>query len=102
MAGVEAIMAQLVLQEKNNELNVINKRLTNIFNTMSDGVIMIHQNGMITDLNPVVAKIIDVVPGNMGKRSRVSVERLLGDKQAVIRKMLKDKKGFVDIEIYND
>jgi transcriptional regulator of acetoin/glycerol metabolism len=102
VAGVEAIMAQLVLQEKNNELNVINKRLTNIFNTMSDGVIMIDQNGMITDLNPVVAKIIDAVPGNMEVRSRVSVECLLGDKQAVIRKMLKDKKGFVDIEIMID
>jgi len=99
VAGVEAIMAQLDSQEKNNQLNVINKRLTNIFNTMSDGVIMIDHNAIITDLNPVVEKIIATIPGKVEVKSGLPVECLLGDKQAVIRKLLKNKEAFTDIEI---
>jgi transcriptional regulator of acetoin/glycerol metabolism len=50
VAAAEAIMAQLDIRRKNRELALANSRMTNIFNTMSDGVLMLDNNGIITQL----------------------------------------------------
>ncbi|EGO65639.1 sigma-54-dependent Fis family transcriptional regulator [Acetonema longum] len=56
-AAAEAITAQLNIRRKNQELAIINNRLTNFFNAVSDGVIMIDQNDMVTEINPAAWKI---------------------------------------------
>ncbi|MBP2639310.1 MAG: acoR 1 [Firmicutes bacterium] len=102
VASVEAIMAQIDIREKNNALSVTNKRLTNIFNTISDGVIMIDSNGIISDLNPVVPQIFGSVVNQFEIKPGVPVECILGSKQTLVRKMLKCKEVFADIEIMVD
>jgi transcriptional regulator of acetoin/glycerol metabolism len=52
VAAVKAIMAQISIQQKNNELALINSRLTNFFNAVSDGVIIIDKNDAVIELNP--------------------------------------------------
>ncbi len=99
VAAVEAIVGQMDIRETNKALNVTNKRLTNIFNTMSDGVIMIDSNGIISDLNPIVPQIFGSVVNQVELKAGVSVECLLGAKQIAIRKMLKCKNAFSDVEI---
>ncbi|HEY3425460.1 MAG TPA: sigma 54-interacting transcriptional regulator, partial [Negativicutes bacterium] len=96
VAAAAAIMAQLVIQQKNRELTLTNKRLTNVFNTMSDGVLVIDQYGIINELNPVAKTII-------GKSKEeilgLPAEKLFGDKSALYHKILRDKESFVDVEI---
>ncbi|WP_371381701.1 sigma-54-dependent Fis family transcriptional regulator [Sporomusa aerivorans] len=102
VAAAEAIMAQLGIRKKNNELKVINHRLTNIFNTMSDGVILVDNNGVISELNPVAQKILDADLGKPEVKPGVQVESILGTKQTFIRRMLKCKESCLDVEIMLD
>lgn len=102
VAAAEAITAQLSIRRKNNELSVTNKRLTNIFNTMSDGVIMVDDNGVISDLNPVTKKILGFGLSKFEAKPGVPVESILGPRQAFIRKMIKNKESFTDVEIMLD
>ena len=99
VAAAEAIMAQMDIREKNNALSVTNKRLTNIFNTMSDGVIMIDDGGIISDINPNVPQILGSILNHSEIKPGVPVESILGAKQTLIRKMLKTKEAFSDVEI---
>lgn len=101
VAAAEAITAQLAIRKKNNELSVINNRLTNIFNTMSDGVIMIDSNGVINELNPVAQEILASGLGTTEARQGVQVESILGAK-SFIRRMLKCKESCADVEIMLD
>lgn len=100
VAAAEAIMAQLSIRKKNNELKVINNRLTNIFNTMSDGVILIDNNGVISELNPVAQKILGA--GLSEAKPGVQVESILGTKHTFIRRMLKCKESCPGVEIMLD
>ena len=102
VAAAEAITAQLSIRKKNNELSVINKRLTNIFNTMSDGVIMVDNNGVISELNPVTKKILGFGLSKSEAKPGAQVESILGSKHTFIRKMLKCKESFADVEIMLD
>ena len=96
VAAAEAIMAQLDIREKNNVLSVVNKRLTNIFNTMSDGVIMIDESGVISEMNPVAMNILGT---DSAVRVGMPVETAFGDRYQCIKKMLKKKESFVDTEL---
>ena len=58
VAAAEAIMAQLRIQHKNNELAVVNKRLTNFFKTVSDGVIIVGKDGKVLELNPAAQVLL--------------------------------------------
>ncbi|MDF2572288.1 MAG: acoR 1, partial [Sporomusa sp.] len=100
VAAVEAIMAQLGLRKKNSELSVINKRLTNIFNTMSDGVIMIDNKGVISELNPIAIKILGLSKSE--EKSGVQVESILGYKNLFIKRMLKCNESCTDVELMLD
>ncbi len=99
VAAAEAIMAQLSIRKKNNELSVINKRLTNIFNTMSDGVIMVDNYGVISELNPVAQKILGPGLHKLEATQGVQVESVLGAKNPLIRRMLTYKESCTDVEI---
>ncbi len=58
VAAAEAIMAQLRIQQKNNELALVNKRLTNFFKTVSDGVIIVSKDGKVTEVNPAARVLL--------------------------------------------
>ncbi|SMD11547.1 sigma-54-dependent Fis family transcriptional regulator [Sporomusa malonica] len=101
VAAAEAITAQLGIRKKNNELSVINNRLTNIFNTMSDGVIMIDRNGVISELNPVAKEILGFGLSSPEAKQGVQVESILGAK-SFIRRMLKCNESCTDVELMLD
>jgi len=102
MAAAEAIMAQLGIRKKNKELSVINNRLTNIFNTMSDGVIMVDNNGVISELNPVAKKILGFGINKSEDTRGVQVESILGTKNTFVRRMLMCKESCPDTEVLLD
>lgn len=102
VAAAEAIMAQLSIRKKNSELKVINNRLTSIFNTMSDGVILVDNNGVISELNPVAQKILAAGLSKPEAKPGIQVESILGGKQTFIRRMLKCKESCQGVEIMLD
>ncbi|HWR39982.1 MAG TPA: sigma-54-dependent Fis family transcriptional regulator [Patescibacteria group bacterium] len=102
VASAAAITAQIDIRRKNNELNVINKRLTNIFNTMSDGVVMLDEKGLTRQLNPVARKILEGENGTGAVQEYISEEQVLNPDNVFIRKMLKQKESFVDVEMMID
>ncbi|CVK20604.1 sigma-54-dependent Fis family transcriptional regulator [Sporomusa sphaeroides] len=102
VAATEAIMAQLAIRRKNNELRVMNSRLTNIFNTMSDGVIMIDNNGVISELNPVAKKILGFGPTKFETKQPLQVESIFGAQSTIIRRIITCKESCADIEIMLD
>lgn len=58
VAAVEAIQEQMRVQQKNRELKVANIGLRNVIKIMSDGVVTVDYEGVITGLNPVAQEII--------------------------------------------
>lgn len=58
VAAAEAIMAQLSIQRKNYELAIVNNRLTNFFNSVSDGVIIVDKKEVIIELNPAAKTVL--------------------------------------------
>ncbi|MDF2633182.1 MAG: sigma54 specific transcriptional regulator with sensor, Fis family [Pelosinus sp.] len=99
VAAAEAIAAQLVIQRKNKELAQANKRLTNIFNAMSDGVVMVDQGGVITQLNPAAKEILNIREDEL---LGMSIDKLFGSKNAVTRHMLTSKEPYEDVEFMVD
>ncbi|MDD3363740.1 MAG: sigma-54-dependent Fis family transcriptional regulator [Syntrophomonas sp.] len=58
VAAVEAIRDQIRIKQKNQALTVLNSSLQNIFQTMSDGAIMVDREGVIKQINPVGEQIL--------------------------------------------
>jgi len=58
VAAVEAISNQISLKNQNQELEILNNSLENIFQTMSDGAVIIDRQGIITKVNPVAESIL--------------------------------------------
>jgi PAS domain S-box-containing protein len=99
VAAAEAINAQLAIRQKNRELALSNNRLTNIFNTMSDGVLMVDERGVVSQVNPAAKKILD-------KSERevlgTNVDKLFGGNAALPRRMLSRREPFEDAELMVD
>ncbi len=99
VAAAEAINAQLAIRQKNRELALSNNRLTNIFNTMSDGVLMVDGRGIVNQVNPAAKKILD-------KSERevlgTNVDKLFGGNAGLPRRMLGAREPFEDAEIMVD
>ncbi|HWQ60670.1 MAG TPA: sigma 54-interacting transcriptional regulator, partial [Negativicutes bacterium] len=96
VAAAEAISMQLAIQQKNQELTTANRRLTSIFNTMSEGVILIDRRGVVNEVNAVVRKIVDKPGEELVGRP---IERLFGGFAPFTRRMLTDRKPYADVEI---
>jgi len=96
VAAAGAISMQLAIQQKNQQLTLANRRLTSIFNTMSEGVILIDRRGVVHEVNAVVKKIVDKPGEELVGRP---IERLFGGFAPFTRKMLADRKSYADIEI---
>ncbi len=57
VAAAKAISAQLRIRTKNHQLAMANKTLVSFFNMVSDGVLVLDKNGMVTELNPAAERI---------------------------------------------
>jgi PAS domain S-box-containing protein len=57
VAAAKAISAQLRIRTKNHQLAMANKTLVSFFNMVSDGVLVLDRNGMVTELNPAAERI---------------------------------------------
>ncbi|NLV22706.1 MAG: sigma-54-dependent Fis family transcriptional regulator [Syntrophomonadaceae bacterium] len=58
VAAAEAISDQIRIKRQNRELIILNNRLLDIFQTVSDGAIIINKRAMITHVNPIAEQII--------------------------------------------
>ena len=72
VVAVDAISDQIRIKDQNRELTVLNNSLTNMFQTMTDGALLIDKKGIITQINPPAEEILgNRVVGN-------SIETILG------------------------
>ena len=94
-AAANAITMQYNIQFKERELAVMNKRLTSVFNTMSDGLVIFDRFGIARELNPIAKALLGAKGvGDSG----FPVAPLLGDRADLIAKLLKHKETYFDIE----
>lgn len=99
VAATEAIMAQLNIRRKNQELALSNNRLTNIFNTMSDGVLMVDEGGIINQLNPAAKRILNRTEKEV---LGMPIDQIFGGKASLTKQMLSSKEAYEDVEIMVD
>ncbi|MGI6488093.1 MAG: sigma-54-dependent Fis family transcriptional regulator [Syntrophothermaceae bacterium] len=90
---------ELKIQEKNRQLTTCNQRLTNIFNTMSDGVLIITADGTIEIVNPAVEGILGKTTDEL---SGTHLTDILGDKIPFTVRMLREGKPYDQIEVLID
>ncbi|MDD3364123.1 MAG: sigma-54-dependent Fis family transcriptional regulator [Syntrophomonas sp.] len=99
VAAVEAIKDQIRIQKKNRELTIANDRLTDIFQTMSDGVMIIDKQGVVIQINPVAEQIIGRPSEElMGK----AIKEIVGREVHGVEKVLKRQESFSDSELMVD
>ncbi len=96
VAASESITSLLKIQWTNRELAITNERMSNIFNTMTDGVILIDGCGKISQMNPSAQKLFNVAKHEFAE---LSLERLFGVRSSVIKRMLYDNEAFEDVEL---
>lgn len=96
VAAAEAISMQLRIQGKNNELMLANRRLKSIFNTMSEGVILINRLGVVDEVNAVIAQMLGKANDEVVGRP---IERIFGGKAPFTRQMLINKQPYSDVEL---
>lgn len=99
VAAAKAIMAQFDIRRKNQELALANHRLLNIFTAMSDGVLMVDEYGIITQVNPAAKKILNRTEKEV---VGIAIDRIFGGKTSVTKQMLRNKESYEDIEIMVD
>lgn len=99
VASAEAIMEQMLIHEKNRQLTITNSHMINIFQNMSDGVLLIDKQGVIKDINPEAKQII-------GKSDRDlvghSIQEILGKSVPSVEQTLKNNEGYADVEVMVD
>lgn len=95
-AAAEAIMAQLRIQRKNQELALVNNRLRHFFNTVSDGVIIVDREEVIIELNPAAKEMLDNSRKNV---LGMPVNSIFENKSAAQNKKLTINKHFSEVEI---
>lgn len=58
VSAVTAITFQMKITAKNKALNTINKQMRNVFNTISDGVIILGPDGKVGQINPAAEVLL--------------------------------------------
>jgi len=96
VAAAKAIIAQLRIKLKNHQLAVANKKLVSFFNMVSDGVLILDHDGIVTELNPAAERIFCRNRSDLkGKR----LHRLLAGDYSTLKTSLSCEKSLSDIEI---
>lgn len=98
VAAVEAISDQLRVKQQNRELTVLNNSLNNIFQTMSDGAVIIDKYGTINQINPIAEKMLGKSTGQITGNS---IENVFGEVPKT-RKILGGGQAYTDVEIIVD
>lgn len=99
VAAVEAIAEQIRIRKTNKELSAANNKMTEIFETMSDGVMIIDDQAVLTQVNPMAEKILGKpVEELVGK----SIYEILGRDLPALEKTLKWHESFNDAEVFLD
>jgi len=95
VAAAEAIRQQLRVQLKNRELKLLNRHLSNLFLTVSDGVVVVDAGGIIQQVNPVAEMIF-----------KTKAAALVGlpfvqwvDKREPVNDLLHTGRAFSDLEL---
>lgn len=96
-AAAVAISRQLKIQQKHNELAMANKRLSSIFNTVSEGVILIDKFGVVNEINMVVRDILEKPSGEVVGHP---IERIFGNEAPFTRRMLCNNEAYKDVELF--
>ncbi|VBB09135.1 pas fold [Lucifera butyrica] len=99
VAAAAAIMAQLDIQRKNRELALTNSRLVNIFNTMSEGVLMVDSRGAVNQYNPAAREILNKTGQEL---LGISIDKIFGVKAVLTHQMLHNKEPYEDVELMVD
>ncbi|GLH74185.1 sigma-54-dependent Fis family transcriptional regulator [Geothrix limicola] len=95
MAAVEAIQHELELGQKNQELTLLNNRLSSILLTVTDGVLVLDVDGALTQINPVAERLLAISsPQAAGKRMTDLIQDL-----GPIRELLEWGQEFLDREL---
>jgi PAS domain S-box-containing protein len=95
-AAAEAIMAQLRIQQKNQELALVNDRLRNFFNAVSDGVLIVDKQEVVIELNPAAKEMLGKAGQNI---LGTAVNRLFDYKSSPYGKKLSINEPCSDVEI---
>jgi len=95
VAAVEAISDQMRINKQNRELTVLNNSLNDIFQTMSDGAVLINLDGIIKQINPVAQHML-------GKNVLGSSIYEVFGRSGKVNPMLTEAKAFADLEIMVD
>jgi sigma-54 dependent transcriptional regulator, acetoin dehydrogenase operon transcriptional activator AcoR len=96
VAAVEAIEQQLKVHLQNRELLLLNSHLSNLFLTVSDGVVVVDGSGSIQQINPVAEKIF-----GMKEKSLVGIPlSQFIDKPGPVMEMLTSSQPFNDLEVH--
>ena len=95
MAAVQAIHHELKLGQKNQELTLLNSRLSSILFTVTDGVLVLDVDGVLSQINPVAERLLGVSsPQAAGKRMTDLIQDL-----GPIRELLEWGQEFLDREL---
>jgi PAS domain S-box-containing protein len=87
------------IKENNRKLVLTNNQLNNILQSMSDGVLMVDHQGIITQVNPSAEKII----GKTDQEMKGSpVKDVTVGKALCIEKMLAKQQSYYDVELMLD
>ncbi|HWR42285.1 sigma 54-interacting transcriptional regulator [Sporomusa sp.] len=89
----------LKLKENNREIVLSYNRLENIFNTMSDGVLIIDDNGIVKQVNVIAEEIFDRPGCDLLNKS---VKELMGSEAPFIENIYKQQTAYNDFEIFID
>ncbi|MDD3364191.1 MAG: sigma 54-interacting transcriptional regulator [Syntrophomonas sp.] len=89
----------LMLQERNRELVLANCRMNNIFKTMSDGVLIIDEDGIVKKVNKITEHIFGKPASELVLNS---IQELVGAKAPCSEKILQRHEVYNDIEIIID
>lgn len=99
VAAAEAIMAQISIQRKNYELALVNNRLTNFFNTVSDGVLIVDKDEIVIQVNPAAREILGKSEQNiLGS----AMNQLFDHGGSSLGKILATSEPYTDLEISVD
>ena len=95
VAAVKAIEEQLRVERKNRELTLVNSRINSIFNTMSDGVMVVDCHGVVERVNPSAERILG---RNKSKIEGVRIEDVF-EHIPKMKEILNTGKPFSNLEV---
>lgn len=95
VAAVQSIEEQLQIRFQNREMMLINKRLSNMFDTISEGVVIVDKMGTIRQANRLAELILRRPSGSLPGTYLLDIFK----EDRHLKQMLADGKSYSDIEI---